>query len=98
MAVLVGEDGIRQVEAAAVPAQVARPGEGHQGHGCVTEVIEAVAHGDGVVLARQSGQVTVEDEHRRPSVLVRQAPPISPVVGQVDPGCGLADERGHARR
>ncbi|MEO5723008.1 MAG: hypothetical protein ABIR12_01520 [Ilumatobacteraceae bacterium] len=33
------------------------------GYPCVTELVEVIAHGDHVFLARQSSEVTVEDEH-----------------------------------
>jgi hypothetical protein len=96
--ILVGEHGIREVEPPLVAPKVALPGKGHQGHRCVSEIIEAVAHGDSVGLARQSGQVAVEDHHDVSPAMLGKAPPVPIVVGQVDLGCRLADGRGHARR
>ena len=50
-------------QAAARAAQVARTRKSDQRHGAAAELGRAIAHGDRVLVARQSGQMMVEDQY-----------------------------------
>lgn len=66
----------------------------------VTELIEVIAHGDHVFLARQSSEVAVQDQHQRATAMVVESPPMSVVIdeGDVREHVTLADHLsvGHA--
>ena len=79
-----------------VRGEALRVGEGHDGDRGVPEAVEVIAHGDHVLLARQSSQVPVQDQHQRPAGVCRDAPRLQVLVDQVDvgnPGRRLARSR-----
>jgi hypothetical protein len=63
LAVDVGDDGERHAEVLDVCAEVRRVSKCHDGDLCSTEFFEALAHGEHVLLARQSSKMSVQDEH-----------------------------------
>jgi hypothetical protein len=87
---LVRQHRVREAEVAPKAVQVARAREGDQHHLGPTELDEAVAHGDRVLVAGQSGQMTMEDHHRRSTPLLREPPPAALIVWQVDLGGEVA--------
>jgi len=89
-ATLVGQHGVEQPEAVTKAAQVSWPREGDQYHGSIAELGETIAHGDRMLMTRQSGQMTVEDHDDSPTVLLREPPPAALIVGQVNFRRGFA--------
>lgn len=70
-------------------------GEGDHGDSGVCEVVEVVAHGDHMFLARQSGQMTVQHEHHRPTGLIGESPRAKVMVDQGDVGHLVAYVQSH---
>ena len=94
MAAGVGQDGKGQIEPLRVLQDEVTGGEGDHCHGgLIAEPVECVAHGDDVLRARQSMDVSVKHHQDRSTPLVGEAP--SPAVrrSQVDRGRGLSDLR-----
>lgn len=70
-------------------------GEGNHDDGGITKPVEVIAHGDHVFLARQSSEVSVQDQHKRMSALVESAPGLSSMVNKFNVGKLVADAQGH---
>lgn len=70
-------------------------GEGDDGDPGVTELVEVVAHGDHVFLARQSSQVPVQDQHKWSATHLGCAPRPTLMVDEFDVGKRVADVEGH---
>ncbi len=87
----VGQDGKRQSEMVAVRGEVFGRRKGDRDDGGVTEFVEAVAHGDQVLLARQSHQVTMKDQQRGAARMVGESPPLASMIDQFDVVQTLAD-------
>jgi hypothetical protein len=49
-------------------------------------LVEVVAHGDHVLLARQSSEVAVQHEHERPAAVVAEPPGTAFVIDEGDVG------------
>ena len=70
----VGDDREVDVEVGAVGGEPRRVvGEGDDDRERVTELVEVVAHGDHVLLARQSSEVAVQHEQERSATVVAEA-------------------------
>ena len=87
----IAEQRVWQLEVRPMRSEVFGRGEGDGRDRCVTELVEAIAHGDQVLLARQSHEVTVEDQQRRTARLIGQPPGRTPVVDQLDVVESFAD-------
>ncbi len=72
----IGDDGEVDAEVGAVGGEP-RPvvGEGDDDREDITELVDAVAHGEHVFLARQSGEMTVQDEQQRSAAVVAEPEP-----------------------
>lgn len=78
---LVDEQGERREPVALILGDVLGRAERDDDHFRITELVEAVAHGDRVFLAGQSGEVAVEDQHDWPSFMIGQPPAAAVVCG-----------------
>jgi hypothetical protein len=58
-------------------------------------VLECVAHGDDVLLARQSHEVAMEDQHDVVATVVVESPEHTVLVGQDDVGGGVTERWSH---
>jgi hypothetical protein len=76
---LVGEHWIGQGETPPEAVQVARARECDQHYRGGAELGQTVAHGDRVLIACQSGQMTMEDQRHRQALLLRH-PPLGAVI------------------
>ncbi len=56
---------------------------------------EFVAHGDDMLLAGQSHQMAVEDQHDIATAVIREKPLATILVGKDDVGCEIANVHGH---
>ena len=70
----VGEEWEGQLEVVAMSGQPLLVDEGHRGEVSVAESVELVAHGDQVLLAGQSHQVTVEDQQDMMAPVIGERP------------------------
>jgi len=61
----------------------------------ITELVEAIAHGDHVFLAGQSSQMAVEHQHDRPPPEVGGAPRLALVVDERDVGQTITELQRH---
>jgi SAM-dependent methyltransferase len=94
----VGQHGVRQRQATSVAPEVARRRERDEGDNRPVQLFEPVAHGDGVFLTGESGEVPVEDQHDGGPAVVRQSPSGAGGVRQVDVGGSVPDAHGHGQR
>ena len=97
-ALRIADEGERRGEMAAMGGQPLGGGKRDHGDRGVTEVVDAIAHGDHVLLARQSSEVTVQHQHERAAHVIAGAPQPTVVVDQVDRWEGVTDTEGHAHQ
>lgn len=76
----VGEQRKRQAKVLTMRGQAFLVCEGHGGDVSVAEAVELIAHGEQVLLAGQSHQMAMEDEHHGVSAMIRQRPGAAMVV------------------
>ena len=76
-------------------------GERHHDREGVTESVDVIAHGDHVLLARQSSEVTMQYQQQWPTAMIAEPPRAAVVVdeGEVGEQLPLVDDgkRAHAR-
>lgn len=97
-AVFVAEHRERNVEMSSVAAEQIGAAEGDDRDLDVVMAsvsFEFVAHGDDVLLARQSHQMAVEDQHHATTLVIRETPLVTVVVGQGEVGCEIASFHEH---
>jgi hypothetical protein len=75
---------IRDAETVFEPSKVSLPSKGDQHYGRITKLTDPIAHGDRVLMARESSEMAVEDQQNRPAPVVRQSPLLVLLVDQVD--------------
>jgi len=95
-AVDVGDDGEGNCEVVAVGGESFGRGEGDDDDGCVTELVEMVAHGDHVFLAWQSSKVTVQHQYEWVAAMIFGVPDLAGVIDEFEVGERVADAEGHA--
>lgn len=76
----------RQVEMGPVGGEPFGRGKGDDSDASITELGEAIAHGDHVLLARQSSEMAVEHQHQRTTLLVGRSPRPTGVVDEFQIG------------
>jgi hypothetical protein len=81
---LVCQHWIRSTEPVPEPPKVALPRKGDQRYGSIAKLTDAIAHGDRVLVARESGQMAMKDQQDGPAPVVRQSPPPALLVDQVN--------------
>ena len=96
-AVDVGDDGERNGEVVAVTSESFGRGEGDDDDVCVTELVEAIAHGDHMFLTRQSSKVTVQHQYERASAVITGAPDLACVIDEFEVREWVADAECHVR-
>jgi hypothetical protein len=96
-AVDVGDDGERNGEVVAVTSESFGRGEGDDDDGCVTELVEVIAHGDHVFLAGQSSKVAMEHQYERASAVITVAPYLAGVIDEFEVREWVADAECHVR-
>ena len=76
-------------------------GERHHDREGVAELVEMIAHGDHVLLARQSSEVAMQHQQQWPTAMIAEAPRAAVVVdeGEVGEQLPFIDDgkRAHAR-
>lgn len=92
----VSDDVELEVQMVAVCRQTLRCGEGDDGDSGVTEQVEVVAHGDHMLLARQSSEVSMKDQHEGPAAHRTRAPRPVVVIDKFDVRQSVADDECHA--
>lgn len=90
-ALLVADDGELGGETSPVAGEDSWVGKGDDNDLAVTQFVSSSAHGVDVCLARQSSQMTVQDEHERASGRIARFPNRPRVVDEFDIGKGVAD-------
>lgn len=89
--VYVCDDGERDVEVVPVGAEPRRVvGEGDDDRLGVVELVEVIAHGDHMLLARQSSKVTVQHQQQRTTSMVTEPERDAVMVDEVDIGDQIA--------
>jgi hypothetical protein len=58
--------------------------KGDERDGGIAKLTDAIAHGDRVLVARESGEMAMKDQQNRSAPMVSQSPPPALLVEQVD--------------
>ncbi len=94
-AIDVGDDDERNRQVLPVRRQSFGRGERDDHDASILELIDVIANGGHVLLARQSSQVPVQHEHERSTELIRGSPHIAMVIHEFDPWQPIADPQRH---
>lgn len=94
---LVADDRERVGETVAVASEDPRSGERDDHDFGVAELISSITHGVDMCLARDSSQMSVQDQHQGPSCYVTGSPRITGVIDQLEVGNRVADNDAVAR-
>ena len=92
----VGDDVEGEVEVLTVGGEAFACGEGDDADLGVTELVEVIAHGDHVLLARQSSKLPVQDQHVGPAAHLRGMPRPTLVIDELDVREPVTDVEAHA--
>ena len=92
----IGKDRERNAQAGAIGGETVGFGEGHHGDRRVGERVEVITYGDHALLARQSSEVAVQDQHDGLPPLLSDRPSVAVVVDEFDVGDQIADAQCHA--
>ena len=79
----------------AVRGETINTSKGDNGDRGITKTVEMIAHGDHVFLARQSSEMTVQDQHQRSPPHLARLPRPTVVVDEFDVRQRLAHAQGH---
>ena len=66
------------------PPKVVLARKGDERDGGIAKLTDAIAHGDRVLVARESGEMAMKDQQNRSAPMVSQSPPPALLVEQVD--------------
>lgn len=94
-AVDVGDDGEGNREVVAVGIESFGRGEGDDDDGCVTELVEVIAHGDHMFLTGQSSKVTVQHQYEWAAAMITGTPDLAGVIDEFEVGERVADAECH---